>query len=265
MQCHNITLGGPLDGGPTAWMCAPPHDQMLGTLIRREMRRDTYGLLRHMRTPSQEAPSQGETYSLDIGGHVGTTAIFLAMVNPLMRVVTVEPSPENVRFLIHNVRMHGLQSRIHVEHASASDWDGNRTFEHSPDDTTSSHAVVFGSTFGRMPKVFFESRHLNFTREWRRWRPIDFLKVDCEGCELDLVPMLEEVRREEKKAVLIGEFHEWHLRTQGARVLKQSIDSARRSMCAFPVRHVQGLICPKRSRMIGSDMRVTTRRFGSRG
>lgn len=231
MSCHNITLKASVY---TILVCAPSTDVMLSTLVRREMRNDVYGLTRHR--------FETRGHMLDIGGHVGTTAIFAALLNPRLHVHTYEPSAENCAYLRQNVKRYHLEERISVIEASVAMHDRGVTFVYSPDDTTSSKAAHLGHPWGKLPKVVRYVPTDDVSISWRTMIPLHLIKVDCEGCETDIFPVLKRIQQSSPGTVLIGEFHEWHLKAR-SNVSHVRIDYARRAMCSFAVRNVERLRC----------------------
>ena len=72
---------------------------------------------------------------------------------------------------------------------------------------------------------------------------IDFLKIDCEGCEVELVPMINKIYSRNPQCHVAGEFHEWHLRRCAANVSSEAISSASRALCRFENRRIERLQC----------------------
>ena len=71
---------------------------------------------------------------------------------------------------------------------------------------------------------------------------LDFIKLDCEGCEVELIPMIIAIYTKNPDCHLAGEFHEWHLRTR-SNVSNISIKKTRNVLCKFHNRFIERLKC----------------------
>lgn len=229
MQCVNIT-----SSEIVVPICTSHQDKMLRTLVRKEMLKDVYGL-KHVR---------GNGIALDIGAHVGTAAILLSLMNPKIKIYSFEPSPVNFEYLAYNVKNFGLQNRIKIFNNAVSMYDETLEFEHSPDDTTSSKAVRLGKTFGRLPKTISRIKTFPIMNFLDRQEKVSFVKLDCEGCEVDLIPMINKLFRKNPECHFAGEFHEWHLRIT-SNISRNTIKATHRAMCQFSNRYVERLRCVK--------------------
>jgi len=58
-------------------------------------------------------------WALDIGAHIGTVGIALAIDNPDLKVICVEPVPDNCDLIRESIRLNGLGERVFVEEAGA--------------------------------------------------------------------------------------------------------------------------------------------------
>lgn len=228
MQCVNIS-----SVGLTVPICTSQHDKMLKTLVKSEMSQDIYGL-KHVHTQNGIA--------LDIGAHVGTTAILLSLMYPKMKIYSFEPSPINFKYLTYNVANLNLGDRIHTYHNAVSMHYETIEFEHSPDDSTSSKATRLGKTFGELPKNISYVKSISIMTIINKINNLDFMKLDCEGCEVELVPMILAIYKKNSNCHLAGEFHEWHLRKK-SNVSNILIQKTRHALCKFQNRFMERLKC----------------------
>jgi FkbM family methyltransferase len=152
-------------------------------------------------------------WALDIGAHIGTVGIALAMDNPELSVVCVEPVPENAAMIRDSVAANRLVDRVWVEEAAFG--KGNTvkvqyayTAADNPD-----KGYIHQSRF--IGGVFRSKEHPEGTTDVVRTTTIGklavkfgtsafaLLKIDCEGCEVhafaDGVDLIDEI---------IGEFHD---------------------------------------------------------
>jgi FkbM family methyltransferase len=117
--------------------------------------------------------------AVDVGAAVGLFSLTLArLVGSTGRVVAIEPAERNIQLLKKNVRRNGLQ--VEVVCAAASCDNGVRDFFLT--DSSDSHA------FFRHPLIAPKSVvKVRTVRLDSLMSELDFLKVDVEGAELDVL------------------------------------------------------------------------------
>lgn len=137
---------------------------------------------------------------LDIGAHVGVVSTCLALRYPGVRIVAYEPVPANYERLCRNVRANGVVDRV-IPRKLAVTGDGAITVLHGALDVNTGGSSVFVSGGER-----YETFATTLGQEIDRYGVPALLKIDCEGCEYDVLaeagPKLSAVR------YLVGEFHE---------------------------------------------------------
>ena len=165
---------------------------------------DEYGL-KHL------PPLSG--WVIDIGAHIGTVAVALAIDNPDVTIVAVEALPENVAVLRETVALNGLDERIHVIEAAAGapgETDVPITYgwtqaENQPDDYIRESRFIGGmvgpndtSTTLVCPAISLDAICEQFGID-----EVALLKIDCEGCEWFVLrsPVVARCER------IIGELH----------------------------------------------------------
>jgi FkbM family methyltransferase len=163
---------------------------------------------------------QGRSFSgwaLDIGSHIGTVALALAVDNPDLRVIAVEPVPENATLIALSIAANGLEERVFIEAAAAGKM-GDSTTPCMYDFTS---ATGPGSEPGSMHdtrfvgNVFRGSSNPTGTlidapvvsiaslSEKYEVASFRFCKIDCEGCEYNF--LAEGAERIEE---IVGEWHD---------------------------------------------------------
>ncbi len=136
---------------------------------------------------------------IDVGAHVGIVSIYLAKKYPGIKVLALEPVPENYERLCRNIEANGVDdSVITIPYAITAD---GRPLELSGDLSTNSGGVsAFGSGANSytadsttLPKLLAEH---GIDR-------VALLKIDCEGSEYEILTpdVLARVDR------IRGEFH----------------------------------------------------------
>jgi len=172
--------------------------------VPEELARDDYGLATANFT-------HGDVV-IDIGAHVGITAIYLAKRFPFLTILAFEPTPWNFANLRHNLAVNGI-GNVHA-HNLAVTADGRML-------KMAGHALNTGGASGFLtdtrhaPHQFFEARSttLDAVVADHGIARIKLLKMDCEGAEHEIIPATKVLDRVERFA---GEFHiNRHLAKQG--------------------------------------------------
>lgn len=119
---------------------------------------------------------------VDIGAHIGTFTVYAARACGASKVISFEPHPDNYRVLSKNVERNHLRNVTCVNQAVAGNVQ-RRTLR--LDSTESgSHSLVTGS-----PERTLEVECCTLEEVFRRFSltKIDYLKVDCEGAEYEIL------------------------------------------------------------------------------
>ena len=151
-------------------------------------------------------------WAVDVGSHVGSMAIALALDNPDLRVIAIEPVPDNVRLVRLNVEQNGLADRVIVLAGGAGgpEMDTTRVawnWNDGPDGTNTGHRFIGGShlALNDVPhdEVEVRSWSIGGLLAHVKAKRFAFLKIDCEGCEATVLtdPAVAKVDR------IIGEYH----------------------------------------------------------
>ncbi len=130
---------------------------------------------------------------MDVGANIGYYALLEAsLVGPGGNVYALEPFPRNFDLLTRNVRLNRCEDRIHLFRLAAGDAGGRARMylgpsdnmhclmEYDRPDTFNEHIEVETMTVDR----FLEGR-----------RPIDFLRMDLEGYECQVLDGMHETLR----------------------------------------------------------------------
>lgn len=170
--------------------------------LQRELRSDPYGVnrLKGIQTGTV----------VDIGGNLGTFTISAALTNPELQVVVFEPMPITYFFLKWNLFANNIHELSETEFFSgkpgvlalhdAVTKDGRDVeVEYSP--TKSENGITSASaSTDRVPKAYdvqeaddlrATEHSLNVPAFLRSAADILFLKIDCEGCEHEVVPDMQ--------------------------------------------------------------------------
>ncbi|HEX5908932.1 MAG TPA: FkbM family methyltransferase, partial [Thermoleophilaceae bacterium] len=129
---------------------------------------------------------------VDLGAHVGASALFLRGRYPDARIVCVEASPALLPILRHNTAALGVE----VRHAAVAARSGTVTFYESPQSWTGSLArSAIADSPVSVPTVTLDALLLD---------DVDLVKMDIEGSEFEIVPA---ATRLDQPAAYMGEIH----------------------------------------------------------
>lgn len=202
------------------------HDVMVN-MIQREAAKDVYDL----------GSRSFEGDLLDIGGHIGTTALLYHKLHPSARVHVFEPAPLNFFFLAHNaIANHANASLVRLYNRGLSADGLPFVIEYSPDDTPSTRRATMGHTWGSLPKQYHTVRTLTMSALAKACGVplgrVGLIKLDCEGCEFDLLPSEPQYFASHARRI-VGEFHGWHVTSTGheGNVSRPVIAEVKRLLC----------------------------------
>lgn len=140
-----------------------------------------------------------EDIIIDIGAHIGLFALFASQFCKKGKIYCFEPVKANFDLLKENLRINNI-SNVEVHNSAISKIDGNVTMYLNED--FSSHNIMIESdkksTVSSISlKTFFEKNGLE---------KCNFLKMDCEGSEYDIIESLP-ISYFEKIEKIIIEYH----------------------------------------------------------
>jgi FkbM family methyltransferase len=125
-------------------------------------------------------------HALDIGGHVGAFACQLAQLYPAATIESFEASPVTATYLRDNVAQNEFGDRVSVSQVALAAESGWVLLEDNGEGSCENSLVAGqngeqSATTIKVPALSFDdvvsaSPH-----------PVDFVKIDCEGAEYDLV------------------------------------------------------------------------------
>lgn len=151
-------------------------------------------------------------FALDIGAHIGSVGIGLAIDNPGLTVACVEPVPDNVELLRVNAEANGL-SLVIFEAAGGTPQDTRTTinYRYRGTEAAEHHAFIGDASLIEgtgQPLLEHETRDIAcisigaVMRELGTDR-LSLVKIDCEGCEFRVLkdPAISTVD------LIVGEWH----------------------------------------------------------
>ncbi len=120
---------------------------------------------------------------VDIGGHVGMFTIFAATQARRGKVFTFEPTPENYSRLKDNLALNDIRNVTPIKMGMAGKTE-LRTFFVGESDTVS-HSLM--QNWGGSKPITIECQTLADAMKENGITRIDFLKIDCEGAENEIL------------------------------------------------------------------------------
>jgi FkbM family methyltransferase len=145
--------------------------------------------------------------ALDIGGHIGSVTVDLLVDFPDLRVITVEPIPENIDLLHKNVAAQGLSPQWRLYEGAAGYAGGSTTirFDYKGSEVSEHHAWIGNTTLFRPEEEHQALVVPTFAiSDLVPEGDIDFCKIDCEGGEWDFLDSPDVARI----AYIVGERHQ---------------------------------------------------------
>jgi FkbM family methyltransferase len=154
-------------------------------------------------------------WAMDIGGYLGSVGIGLAIDNPDLNVIIVEPVPDNMRLIRANALRNGLAQRVHpVEGAAGGPLDtvAEVNFGYRGEANLEHHAFVGNTTlvyeYGSNPGLEHDTAVVECYSLTDLLGLFDIdrlalLKIDCEGGEWGILtdPAVSRID------LIIGEWH----------------------------------------------------------
>jgi FkbM family methyltransferase len=138
---------------------------------------------------------------LDIGGHIGLFAIYLALRHPGLRIYSYEPHPDNFKLFDRNLALNGVTNvRLYPEALSS---DG-RPIALACNPTNSGAVSAYSVTLKHARVSGVPSLTLDQMFDRDQIERCSLLKIDCEGSEYEALLATQSWPRVER---LCGEFH----------------------------------------------------------
>jgi FkbM family methyltransferase len=142
---------------------------------------------------------------IDAGANIGLSVLFFKQIYPGCKIVAFEPDPDIFRLLVKNVQAHGFSD---VDLREAAAWINNDELTFYSEGSLSGSTAVDFLGAGNVKKV----KACRLKTLLTGFAKIDFLKIDIEGAETDVLADIEsELHRVE---YLFFEYHSTYDRPQ---------------------------------------------------
>ncbi len=143
---------------------------------------------------------------IDIGANIGTFAVLAARAAPEARVYCYEPSADTCRLLRTNLALNGVEGRVSVNQYAVAGAAGAVQLESPPQSSMRRVRRTGGGTDANT--VVVEAVTLATVFEQHAIARCDFLKVDCEGAEYEILRACPGIVLDRVDRIAL-EFHEW--------------------------------------------------------
>jgi FkbM family methyltransferase len=118
----------------------------------------------------------GTPYIIDCGANIGLSVIYMKLQCPDAHILAFEPDESNFELLSKNIESFGFKN---VELRKEAVWKENTTLQFSNEGSMSSRIMEKGASTSREVRAIRLRDALD--------RPIDFLKIDIEGAEFEVL------------------------------------------------------------------------------
>lgn len=130
---------------------------------------------------------------LDVGAYNGDSAVYFALQGA-KRVIALEPYPPNYALAVDNLRRMGLTERVELLPMALGAESGRLRFHIAPDSPDANSLAPPDSPLQKFIRyegeVEVEVRTLPALLDELGLPEVDFLKLDCEGCEFAVIENL---------------------------------------------------------------------------
>jgi len=147
-------------------------------------------------------------FIVDCGANIGMSVLYFKSLFPDARVLAFEPDPRAFACLQENVTGNALLG-VRIENAAVARVEGETDFFYDPADPASLRMSIVRE---RMPKDRRTVRAVQLSHFLEE--TVDFLKLDVEGAELDVIGELSDAGRLRLVRQMLVEYHHHIDRTQ---------------------------------------------------
>ena len=141
---------------------------------------------------------KGDTV-IDIGAHIGIFSIYASEISQTGNIYAFEPFIENYKRLEKH-KIINNKNNLFIYNEGITDKEGIQTLYLSPDNNTGGHSLYLKSHSNK--KVDIHTIKLMDFCEREKINRIDFLKMDCEGAEFDILMSNETVLKKVNKIIM---------------------------------------------------------------
>jgi len=161
---------------------------------------------------------KGDTV-IDIGAHIGVFSIYACELSETGKVYAFEPFIENFKRLENHKNINHKEN-LAIYNLGVSSITGVQTLHLSPDNNTGGHSLHLKTESDKT--IDIETIRLNDFCEKENITQIDFLKLDCEGAEYEILLSDESILNKVKKIIMECHPHKDHTVDEMMSLLKKN-------------------------------------------
>ncbi|KNC80045.1 hypothetical protein SARC_07591 [Sphaeroforma arctica JP610] len=166
--------------------------------IIREFAEDEYGICK-----ATELQDKKNGKVIDIGGNVGTFSIATLLQYPNAKSIVLEPTKINREFIKHNAKVNGVSDRLTVLNSAAT-VDGRSLFIKWDEVNPANSRMV--SKY-KPNQSIEEVKSVSLQSVIAKQKYVDIVKIDCEGCEQEILMGTPALMDEKLVGRVVGEIH----------------------------------------------------------
>ncbi|MGK0389741.1 MAG: FkbM family methyltransferase [Maribacter sp.] len=141
---------------------------------------------------------KGDTV-IDIGAHIGVFSIYAAEKSQTGKVYAFEPFSDNFKVLEQHKTLN-KKNNLFVFNQGVDSKSGTQTLFLSPDNNTGGHSLHLKNNSDK--KVEITTITLSNFCHNEQISTIDFLKLDCEGAEFEIIKSSEHILKNVRKIIM---------------------------------------------------------------
>ncbi|MCX6782135.1 MAG: FkbM family methyltransferase [Candidatus Magasanikbacteria bacterium] len=138
---------------------------------------------------AETAISEAKIVIIDVGAHAGYFTIYCRAINPIVKVLALEPEPENYQFLLENIRLNKIENVEPLELA-LSGISGEADLLISGD--SHNHSLSGNDMLVTGKSIKVKTCSLSDLAERYKLKKIDLIKMDIEGEEYNVISKLSD-------------------------------------------------------------------------
>jgi len=137
----------------------------------------------------------------DCGSNIGISILYFKNFHPASRIIAFEPDPENFRLLKKNIEQNNF-SEVILHNCALGKEDGScQLFNTKAGQSSLNSSIYSNGSEGNFIEVSMKKLSTFITEE------IDFLKMDVEGAEGEIIPEISEAGKLSSISELVIEYH----------------------------------------------------------
>lgn len=149
---------------------------------------------------------------IDAGANVGVFSLFAHHLSPRGDIYAFEPTPKIFAVLERNVTANNLSQNIHIINKALGDKDKRTMLMQSQEGLEGDNILVDSDSLKGRENIFMDSKEILMTTldkfvQENDIRKVDFIKIDTEGYEKQIIKGAREVIRKFSPVIACSAYH----------------------------------------------------------